>query len=197
MAICLIVSLNTYAQVVVEALAGDRHVHYINYVDKRLDSSARWNFFNLNRFTVNYRDRNLNTVSIEGQLTYQAKSWFGVSIGGGFYGELFVPTIGLSLSYENKNEDFFIQMYPTVGIVQKQLVPSVLGIIGYTPKFNTNWGFSSQIIFSIDPGEASEIVRIGGDYKERIQFGVGVDMQQGIQTKNFSFNTGPFIRFNF
>lgn len=162
-----------------------------------MDSSAKWNFFNLNRFTVNYKDKALNTVSIEGQLTYQFKPWLGVSVGGGFYGELFVPTIGLSLSYMNKKEDFFLQMYPTIGFAEGQVAPSILGLLGYTPKFSKRWGLSSQIIFSADPIEASQIVRIGADYKDKIQFGIGIDMLQNFETEALNFNLGPFIRFNF
>lgn len=197
MTIFLMVSLSIRAQIVLEALAGNKQAHYINYFGKDLDSTAKWNFFNLNRFTVNYKDKALNTVSIEGQLTYQFKPWLGVSAGAGFYGELFIPTIGLSLSYMNPKEDFFIQMYPTIGIVQGQVAPSILGLIGYTPKFSNNWGLSSQVIFSIDPIEASQIVRIGADYKAKIQFGIGIDMLQNFQIKNLNFNLGPFIRFNF
>ena len=197
MTIFLMVSVSTRAQIVLEALAGNQQAHYINYIDKDLDSTAKWNIFNLNRFTVNYKDKVLNTVSIEGQLTYQFKPWIGVSAGGGFYGELFVPTIGLSLSYMNKNEDFFIQMYPTIGFAEGQVAPSVLGIIGYSPKFSKNWGLSSQIIFSADPVEASQIIRIGANYKDKVQFGIGIDMLQNFETKNLNYNLGPFIRFNF
>jgi hypothetical protein len=196
MTIFLMVSVCVRAQIVVEALVGNKQAHYINYIDKDLDSLAEWNFFNLNRFTVDYRDRALNTVSIEGQLTYQFKPWLGLSAGGGFYGELFVPTIGLSLSYMNKKEDFFIQMYPTIGFAEGQVAPSVLGLIGYTPKISKNWGFSSQIIFSADPLEASQIIRMGANYKDRFQFGIGVDMLQNYQNRNLNFNVGPFVRFN-
>ena len=197
MTIFLMVCLSIRAQNVLEVLAGNQQAHYINYFDKDLDSTAKWNFFNLNRFTVNYKDKALNNVSIEGQLTYQFKPWIGLSAGGGFYGVLFVPTIGLSLSYMNKKEDFFIQMYPTIGFAEGQVAPSVLGIIGYSPKFSKNWGLSSQIIFSADPVEASQIIRIGANYKDKVQFGIGIDMLQNFETKNLNYNLGPFIRFNF
>jgi hypothetical protein len=197
MTIFLMVSLSIRAQIVLEALAGNKQAHYINYIDKDLDSNAKWNFFNLNRFTVNYKDKALNTVSIEGQLTCQFKPWLGFSAGGGFYGELFIPTIGLSLSYMNKKEDFFIQMYPTIGFAEGQVAPSILGLIGYTSKFSKSWGLSSQIIFSVDPIEAAQIVRMGANYKDMVQFGIGIDMIQYFQTKNLNFNFGPFIRFNF
>ena len=192
-----LITTNICAQSAVEILGGNKQAHYINYISKDLDSAAKWNFFNLNRFTVNYKDKALNTVSIEGQLTYQFKPWFGLSAGGGFYGELFVPAIGLSLSYMNKKQDFFIQLYPTIVFVERQVAPSVLGLIGYTPKFTKTWGLSSQIIFSIDPVEAAQIVRIGADFKEKIQFGIGIDLQQNFESKNLNFNLGPFARFNF
>ena len=197
MTIFLLVGANLRSQNVLEVLAGNKQAHYINYFNKDLDSTAKWNFFNLNRFTVNYKDKALNNVSIEGQLTYQFKPWIGLSAGGGFYGELFVPTIGLSLSYMNKKEDFFIQMYPTIGCAEGQVAPSVLGIIGYSPKFSKNWGLSSQIILSADPVEASQIIRIGASYKDNVQFGIGIDMLQNFETKNLNYNIGPFIRFNF
>jgi len=192
-----LITTNICAQSAVEILGGNKQTHYINYISKDLDSAANWNFFNLNRFTVNYKDKALNTVSIEGQLTYQFKPWFGLSAGGGFYGELFVPAIGLSLSYMNKKQDFFIQLYPTMVFVERQVAPSVLGLIGYTPKFTKTWGLSSQIIFSVDPVEAAQIVRIGADFKEKIQFGIGIDLQQNFESKNLNFNLGPFARFNF
>lgn len=197
--VAIIVMVTTYinAQIAIDALAGNKQAHYINYIDKDLDSAAKWNFFNLNRFTVNYKNKALNTVSIEGQLTYQFKPWIGMSTGGGFYGEVFVPTIGLSLSYMNKKEDFFIQMYPTIGFAAGQIAPSILGLIGYTPKFSKSCGLSSQIIFSLDPIEVSQIVRMGANYKDMVQFGIGIDMLQNFQTKNLNLNLGPFIRFNF
>jgi hypothetical protein len=196
-AILIMVTTHINAQIVIDALSGNKQAHYINYIDKDLDSAAKWNFFNLNRFTVNYKDKALNTVSIEGQFTYQFKPWLGLSAGGGFYGELTVPAIGLSLSYMNKKEDFFIQMYPSIGFAERQVAPSILGLVGYIPKFNKNWGLSSQVIFSVDPIEASQIIRIGADFKDNIQFGVGLDTQQNFETKKLDFNIGPFIRFNF
>ena len=184
------------AQITIEGLGGNKYAHYISYTDKDLDSAKKWNYFNLNRFTVNYKNNALNTLSIEGQLTYQFKSWIGLATGGGFYDGFFIPTLGLSLSYSNEREYFFIQLYPTIGFFEKQIGPSLLGIIGYVPKLSKNWGISSQIIFSIDPSEVSQIVRFGLDYKYMMQFGLGIDMYQRLNTTTFNTNTGLFLRFN-
>jgi hypothetical protein len=40
-------------------------------------------------------------------------------------------------------------------------------------------------------------VRIGADYKEKIQFGIGIDMTQNFDSRNLDFNTGPFVRYDF
>ena len=88
-------------------------------------------------------------------------------------------------------------MYPTIGIAQRQLVPSVLGLVAYLPKFSKSWGLSSQVIFSVDPIESSQIVRLGVSYNDKVQFGIGLDMLQNFQTKKSNFNLGPFIRITF
>jgi hypothetical protein len=59
------------------------------------------------------------------------------------------------------------------------------------------WWLSSQIIFSADPIDVAQIVRAGANYKNKLQFGLWVDMLQNFETKNLIFNLGPFIRFNF
>jgi hypothetical protein len=53
-------------------------------------------------------------------------------------------------------------------------------------------GPPSQIIFSVDPIEASQIVRMGGNYKDMVQFGIGIDMLQNFQTPNLNLNLGPY-----
>lgn len=193
----MLVHCSVTAQFAIDVLAGNKNAHYLNYVSRDLDDAAKWNIFSLNRFTVHYEDRALNTGSIESQLTYQIIPWLGLTAGGGFYGELTLPSLGISLSYMNKKEDFFIQLYPTFVYVESQLSPGILGLIGYTPKLSKSCGLSLQILFSADPIEAVQIVRIGANYKEKIQFGVGTDMSQRIEAGPIRFNLGPFVRYTF
>lgn len=197
MMVCfLCIAIGSRAQIACDFLAGNKMVHYINYIDRDLDSLGKWNFFNLNRFTAGYEDGKQNSVSIEGQLTYQIRSWIGVSAGGGFYGKSFVPTLGLSLSYANNTGDFFIQMYPTIGFSDGQGTPSALGLLAYNPKIGNDWGVASQLIFSFDFLESSQIIRVGASYKNKFQFGMGIDMLQQFEAKQYFRNVGPFFRIN-
>lgn len=85
----------------------------------------------------------------------------------------------------------------SIGFAKGQFATSVLALVGYTTKFSKSWGHSSQIIFSVNPIEPSQIVSVGANYNDKIQFGMGIDMPQNFQTKNLNFNLDPFIRINF
>jgi hypothetical protein len=101
-----------WAQLPTEVLVGNKQAHYIGYWQKDIDSTGRFNLFTLSRFAIDYRDNALSSISIEGQLTYQLRSWLGVSIGGGFEGAAFVPSVGLNLSYASQQSNFFLRFIP-------------------------------------------------------------------------------------
>lgn len=193
--ISLMITTYTSAQIAVETLAGHKQMHYINYWQKDIDSLGKFNFFNLNRFVIDYKEKAFNNFSTEGQLSFRLKNWIGIAAGGSFDGEEFIPTLGLNLSYQNPSGSFFIEAYPTIGIT-KDLSPSIFGLIGYNPKFSKKWGLSTQLIFSIDEIQASQLLRVGLSFKEKLQFGIGFDLYQFQEAQNL-FNLGPFIRVNF
>ncbi|MCE2731781.1 MAG: hypothetical protein LW821_00300 [Flammeovirgaceae bacterium] len=192
-----LIALPSSAQVAVEVLTGNKQTHYINYLEKDFGEEAKWNYFNLNRFTVDYESKSNNSVSIEGQLTYNINTWFGFSAGGGLYGEVFVPTAGVSISLDKPDKSIFMQVYPTLGWANRKLMPSVLGLLGYAPTFNSRWGLSTQVIFSVDASESVQLIRVGVDYQSTLQFGIGADLQQSFEDGRANYNVGPFIRFTF
>ena len=185
----------THAQIPIETLVGNRQVHYINFWQRDIDSAGRFNFFNLNRFAIDYKHKALSSFSTEGQLSYRIKNWVGLSIGGGFDGQNFVPTVGLNLSYANEKGDFFVDAYPTLSFGER-IAPSVLGLVGYNPKFNTIWGLAFQGIFSLDESQTSQLLRIGLSYKGKVEFGFGADLYQFRGLGAYLSNIGVFTRLN-
>lgn len=203
------------AQIPVETLVGNKQTHFISYWQKDIDSSGKFNFFNLSRFALDHKDRAFNNFVIEGQLTYQFKNWLGLSVGGGYAGSSFVPTVGLSLRYQNKKGDFYLQSFPTVNL-DKVKSFNFFGILGYTPKLNETFNLFSQLIFSTNlqldktslmpnrevlglftgHNQSTQLVRIGLDYKGKFQFGVGADLNQFYKNQGNFSNVGGFIRMN-
>lgn len=209
----IVYSLTGYSQAPVEVLAGNRQIHYINYWQKNIDSAGKFNVFNLNRYAIDLKDKAFNNFAIESQFTYQLQPWFGIAAGGAYRGEQFVPTVGLSLAYANKKGDFFVQAYPTIELV-KPVSFSMFALAGYTPKINQRWGFFSQLIISSSMDvektpehperkiaglftvhrQSTQLLRIGLNYSERFQFGVGADFNQlYLGMGNFN-NYGLFFR---
>ena len=205
---------HAYAQIPFEVMAGNKQTLYFAYVQKDIDSIGRWNIFSQGLYAVNYKNNAFNSISIDNQLTYQFTNWLGLSAGGSFDGVKFNPTLGLSLSYINNKGDFAITAFPTVQLT-KPLTLDVFGLINYTPQFNKKWGLFSQFILGTnlglqkeDPNQKREILniftrhnisnqllRIGLNYKQRFQFGLGADFAQfGMNEGKFS-NYGIFLRY--
>jgi len=213
-AIFTMATQNTFAQIPFEVMAGNKQTLYFAYIQKDVDSIGRWNIFSQGLYAVNYKDTAQNAISIDNQLTYQLNNWLGISIGGTFDGLQFNPTLGLSLGYLNEKGDFSITAFPMLQLA-KPMALDVFGLINYSPQFNKKWGLFSQFIIGTNLGLQKEIpnqkreilnvftrhnisnqlLRIGLNYKQKFQFGVGVDLSQfGMNEGNFE-NFGVFLRY--
>ncbi len=209
----ILISHLGFAQIPVETLVGNKQTHFISYWQKDIDSSGKFNFFNLSRFAIDHKEKAYNNFAIEGQMTYQVKDWFGLSFGGAYAGNNFVPTAGISLRYANKKGDFYIQSFPTVNL-DKIKSFNFFGIVGYTPKLSKNFGIFSQLIFSTNlqldktqvmpnreifglftgHNQSVQLLRIGLNYKEKLQFGFGADFNQFYKNQGNFSNIGFFVR---
>jgi len=190
-AIFLVATSATFAQIPMEVLVGNRQVHYINYWQKNLDKAGKLNFFSLNRFLVDYKDSTLNSISFDGQLTKQFQDWIGISVGGSYEGGSFVPSLGLPLGYANRKETFLVETYPTFALFSRKVYFSLLGFMVYKPQFNQKWGMFSQLIF--DPN--TQLLRLGANYKQKFQFGLGADFFRLEEPTRNIQNLGLFLRY--
>ncbi len=194
-AIFLMAISSTYAQISNELLVGNRQAHYISYWQKDIDKLGKYNLFNLNRFVRDFKDVSYSNLSMDIQVSCRMNKWFGISTGAGYNGEIILPNIGFSLSFRNKKEDFFIEAFPTVGIT-KQITPSIFAIVGYNPKIKHKWGLSNQLIFTLNVISSSQLIRLGLNFKDKFQFGIGADINYFYENKPSIYNFGAFIRLN-
>lgn len=213
--VILFTAQKTFGQIPVEAFVGHKQTQFVSYWQKDLDSAKKFNFFSYTSFAIDYKNEAFNNFSIDNQMSYSIKKWLGVSVGGGYSGLNFVPSVGLNLSYSNQKGDFFIESYPTLQF-DKFKSFSLFGIMGYNPRFNEKWGLFSQLIFSanlqidktlVNPNrdlwgvftahqQSAQLVRVGLDFKEKYQFGLGSDFIQSPQNGGNFENLGLFFRVN-
>ena len=215
LAVILIMTVqHSFAQIPFEVMTGDKQTLYYAYIQKDLDSVGRWNIFSQSLYAINYKNKAQNSISIEGQVTYQFSNWLGLSAGGGFDGIEFVPTVGLSFGYLNKKGDFSISAFPMIQL-SRPVALDFFALINYSPQFNKKWGVFSQLIAGTNLGLQKEypnqkrdvlniftrhnisnqLLRVGLNYKQKIQFGLGADFAQiGMKEGTFE-NFGVFIRY--
>lgn len=213
-AIFMMATKYSLAQTPFEVMVGNKQTLYFAYIQKDLDSLGRWNIFSQGLYAVNYKDVSLNSISIDNQLTYQLNNWFGISAGGSFDGLQFIPSLGLSFSYLNKKGDFSISAFPMVQMV-KPTALDVFSLINYSPQISKKWGLFSQFIIGTNlglqkenPNEkrailnvftrhniSNQLLRIGVNYKQKIQFGLGTDFAQFGKNEGTFENFGIFLRY--
>lgn len=213
--VMMLLAQKSFGQIPVEVLVGHKQTQFVSYWQKDLDNAKKFNFFSYTSFAIDHKNDAYNNFSIDNQLSYSIKNWIGISVGGGYAGMNFVPSVGLNLSYSNAKGDFFIESYPTLQF-DKLKSFSLFGIAGYSPKFNEKWGLFSQLIFSanlqidktpMNPTrdvlglfaahqQSTQLIRVGLDYKEKYQFGFGTDFMQSPQGGGNFENLGVFFRAN-
>lgn len=213
-AIFSMVTRYTFAQIPFEVMVGNKQSLYFAYIQKDLDSIGRWNIFSQGLYGVNYKESALNTISIDNQLTYQFNNWLGISAGGSFDGLQFIPSLGLSLGYLNKKGDFLISAFPMVQLA-KPTAFDLFALINYSPEFNKKWGLFTQLIAGTNLGLRKEysdqkrevlniftrhnisnqLLRIGLNYKQKFQFGIGADFAQFGMNEGTFENFGIFLRY--
>ena len=213
-AIFIMATQYNFAQIPFEVMVGNKQTQYFAFIQKDLDSVGRWNIFSQGLYAVNYKDSSLNSISIDNQLSYQFNNWLGISAGGSFDGLQFNPTLGLSLSYFNKKGDFSISAFPMVQLA-KPMTLDLFALINYSPQFTKKWGFFSQLIAGTNLGLQKEypsqqreilniftrhnisnqLLRIGLNYKQKFQFGIGTDFAQFGNNEGNLNNFGIFLRY--
>ncbi len=213
-AIFILATQYSFAQIPFEVMVGNKQTQYFAYIQKDLDSIGRWNIFSQAVYAVNYKNISLNSMSIDNQFTYQFNHWLGVSAGGGFDGLRFNPLLGVSLTYFNKKGDLVITAFPTVQFAQPRAL-DMFALINYSPQFNKKWGLFFQSIVGSNLGMQKEspsqkreilkiftrhnistqLLRIGFNYKQTVQFGIGADLAQFGKCDGTFNNLGFFLRY--
>lgn len=213
-AIFIMATQYSFAQIPFEVMVGNKQTQYFGYVQKVFDSVGRWNIFSQGLYGVNYIDSSLNSISISNQLTYQFNNWLGISAGASFDGLQFNPSLGLSLSYINKKGDFVITAFPTIQFAKPRAL-DLFALINYSPQFNKKWGLFLQLIAGTNFGLQKEysnqkrevlniftrhnisnqLLRVGLNYKQKFQLGIGADFAQFGMNEGTFENFGVFLRY--
>ena len=192
-------SHSTYGQLPVELFAGNRAAEYSFFWDHDLDTTRKVSLFNLTFFNINYDNKSENTYEIYQIGTYNLNPNWGLAGGGRFANQQFAPQLAVSYQYESR--DLYFNIFPTIQFFtqQKFVGYSLFGLLFYKPRINETWKMFNQVILEpLFNGKGHlfsyQQIRVGLEYKELFQFGLGLNMEQeGTQFKG-RYNLGLFIR---
>jgi hypothetical protein len=201
----LVVGLLTFtyqcslAQLPIQVFGGNKAIEYDFLWYKDIDKKGKVNLFNFTFFTIDYQDKNRNAYEIYQVATYNFTKNGGLAGGGRFTSGEFAPQI--AISYQLETKDLYLNIFPTVQYLsnQQQVGYSLFGLLFYKPKINETWKMFNQLAFEPFFNAKEHIysyqqIRVGLEYKELFQFGLGVNLEQTGAKFETRQNFGVFIR---
>jgi hypothetical protein len=193
---------NLFAQVSTQLLVGNRSADYQFFWNKDLDKKKKLSLFNFTYYSLDYKNRQNSVYSIYQVGTYHINTNVGISAGGILAGGQFAPRI--SFSYQIQRHDLFLNVLPALSYLPDidKAGYSVFILLFYTPKISENWKLYNQFLW--EPLFANEghvfsyqQFRVGLNYKDWFQFGIGANLSQVGKEFNNTTNLGIFINKGF
>lgn len=185
------------AQIQVQPFFGSDGLQVGTLINKPFSKKENWNYYNYTSYFTEYN--NVETSELESYQNVSRSLYknLGFNVGATFGNSTLIPALGLSYIFENENLNFSI--FPSVNYltVEKEVGFDLNSMFEYTQDISLSWSLYSLIIFNADYFDSElvskEYVRLGLEYKNAIQFGVGSD----IDNNEGTFNFGGFVGYQF
>jgi hypothetical protein len=193
----LILPFVVNAQIQVQPFFGSDGLQVGTLINKPFSKKENWNYYNYTSYFTEYN--NVETSELESYQNVSRSLYknLGFNVGATFGNSTLIPALGLSYIFENENLNFSI--FPSVNYltVEKEVGFDLNSMFEYTQDISLSWSLYSLIIFNADYFDSElvskEYVRLGLEYKNAIQFGVGSD----IDNNEGTFNFGGFVGYQF
>jgi hypothetical protein len=190
------------AQIPIEVLVGDEQVSHDFFFFKDLDEKKHYSVFTQGRFAVNYENEALNTTYLATYLTRNVTKKWGVSIGGASNIQEFNPLVAISYTHVSKDQRLLVNLFPSLMLGEKTSY-EFSGLLIYMPKISEKWSSFNQLLFATNLATSNlyhrhsvQQLRIGLDYKQSIQFGLGINLNFLGEDEGYYYsrNIGFFVR---
>jgi len=193
----LILPFVVNAQIQVQPFFGSDGLQVGTLINKPFSKKENWNYYNYTSYFTEYN--NVETSELESYQNVSRSLYknLGFNVGATLGNGTLIPALGLSYIFENENLNFSI--FPSVNYltVEKEVGFDLNSMFEYTQDISLSWSLYSLIIFNADYFDSElvskEYVRLGLEYKNAIQFGVGSD----IDNNEGTFNFGGFVGYQF
>lgn len=144
----------------------------------------------------------MNTTFLATYLTRNITEKWGVSVGGASNGQEFNPLVAISYTHVSKDQRLLVNLFPSLMLGEKSSY-EFSGILMCMPKISEKWSSFNQLLFATNLTTSDyshrysiQQLRIGIDYKQAIQFGLGIDFNFLGEDEGYYYsrNIGFFVR---
>lgn len=186
-------------QIPVQLFAAHRGVEYNFFWFKNIGQQQKVTLFNFTYVYVDYRNRADNVAEVFQVATFNFNKSWGLSGGGSYAGGGFVPQV--ALSYQRSRGAWYINFFPSVqyNTSDRWLEYGLFGLLFYQPPINPTWKGFGQLAFEPSFNKRGHLfsyqqLRVGLNYKQLFQFGIGANLEQDGPRFSWRHNYGIFVR---
>lgn len=184
-------------QIQVQTFFGSDGLQIGTLVNKSFTKKENWNYYSYTSYFTEYNNIESSELESYQNVSYALFKSIGVNAGATLGNSSLTPSFGLSYILDLDN--FNASIFPSINYLlkEKEVGYDINSMFEFTPSISTSWDLYTMLIFNGDyfDGEfdSKEYLRLGLDYKNTLQFGVGSDIDNNSNT----YNIGGFIGYQF
>lgn len=187
-----------HAQIFVQTFAGHTGIEFNTILERGVSSDHKLNYFGYSYFYVDYLNKTDNAYEIYQVLNYELINNSGVSLGGSFSENEFIPQVGFYWHFEKNFIELDIIPAVDYSFGSGGISYSIFGFILHRKPIKNEWNLYNQLIFAsnFDFSESHvsyQQLRIGLEYKNSLQFGIGVNFEEYDTDFVLNYNLGLFL----
>jgi hypothetical protein len=189
------------AQFQLQSFVGKDGLEFFSLYQKDISANKKLAYYGYSNYSIEFNKTSKGESELYQVINYKLYKNSGLSFGGTLANGEFMPEAGLSLGGTKRNFNFNLFPALNYSFRSKNLGYGINGQLTFNPKINDQWNYYNLLILGSDFGfkehtSSNQIIRIGAEYKDKIEFGVGVNLSEQGRNFNFDSNFGVFVGIN-
>ncbi len=196
-------NLQAQQQVYIDILGGHKGLTSEFFFLEPIVKDGRWTVISRSELHLpEYKSEHPEFVNYN-IFAYNFKNHFGITAGT-YAASHYRFSTRLGLQYLRENEEWLVYANLSTAVTRDPDA-QLLVVLGYLPELNERWRLVTRAelrtAVNYESGHQFSIqqVKVGAQYREKIGFGLGAEIEQHGHGAHFSshVNLGPFVRVNF
>lgn len=185
-----------------QTFVGNDGFQLSSIVQKEIRSYKKFSYFGASNVFAAYNSIDSLDLDLLNLVQYKLQKGFEIVGGISINKHDLMPQLGIGYSKESDRLNLNIFPLLSYSLKEKEMGAGLYTLVEFTPPIKNKWDLYTMLILDTDVSfkehsESKQYVRIGTQYDRKLQFGLGLDLEQKTSKFNFGASFGVFIGYAF